>query len=275
MKPTVSVVMPIFNKEFLIERVLRSILENKSQFVKELIFVFDGCTDRTEELSMKILDDVKDVNVIVEHTPNVFETKADNVALKLSTCDYSMIVQDDMVIEEKDFDARMVKPFIFEDTFSVTSRLAHNDYYLNGNMGWGDYAGFDPYKKNFGSSPRNLFSIRDICNRGPLLVDNEKMRALNYFDEAFSPQQYDDHDICFRAWEQHGWVSGSFWIKWCSKEEWGGSRQEVYTDTTEHNRDKYYWLEACGQKNKSLIIERHYDLLFPDKKHNEERILLN
>lgn len=271
-KQTVSIILCVFNKEFLIKKVIDSIIENKSNNTKELIIVFDGCTDKSEEIAIEALKNVKDINIIIEHAPNVFETKANNIALKLSTCNYSMIIQDDMLIQEKDFDARMLKPFMFKDTFTVTSRLAHNDYINKiGNLTWGEFAGYDPYNLTINPSYRNIFTIRDICNRGPLLVDNEKIQKLNYFDEIFYPQQYDEHDICFRAWKLYNWVSGSFWIKWYSKEEWGGSRQEVYT---ENNHDKYEWLETCGAKNKEIIKKRYTDLLLHDNKHNEERLII-
>lgn len=262
--PTLSIVLTVFNKEFLIERLLDAILKNKSSVTKELILVFDGCQDNSEALAKEFLKDVKDISIIYEHADNVFETKANNIGLKRSSTNYSMIIQDDMLIEESGFDARMLKPFIFNDTFSVTSRMAHDDIIIDGRIRWANFAGFDPYNTKIMPSRRDMFCIRDICNRGPLVLDNEKLQTLGYLDEAFWPQNIDDHDVCLRAWKDHHWVSGSFWIKWGSDYLWGGSRDFP---------KKYEWLEECTSKNIRLLIERHYDLLQPDAKHDENRMI--
>jgi len=134
---SVSILLTIYNKDFLIKEVLNSIIKNKSSRTKELIIVFDGCTDNSEKVAKETLSNVKDISIIYEYADNVYETKSNNIALKRSSCDYSMIIQDDMIIEEKDFDQRMLKPFVFGDTFAVTSRLAHNDYFVNNQFMWG------------------------------------------------------------------------------------------------------------------------------------------
>ena len=62
------------------------------------------------------------------YTDDVFELKANNSGLKMVESDYVILVQDDMVIKEKNFDLRMLKPFQeFSDVFAVTSQTAHNN----------------------------------------------------------------------------------------------------------------------------------------------------
>jgi len=259
-----SIILTIYNQEQIIKNVVQSILDNKSNNVKEIIVIFDGCVDKSEEYTKEILDKVKDVNVIYEYADNIYELKCNNIGLKKSTCDYSMIIQDDMIIQEKDFDIRMIKPFNFEDTFAVTSRIAHNYVYINEHINWTDLVGYDPYNTKIIPSKRDHFSIRDICNRGPLVLDNQKVEKLNYLDESFYPQSIDEHDICMRAWVNHGWVSGSYWIKWTSKEEWGGTRKST---------EKYLWLEKHANKNRDFLVKRHFLYLVSNQKHNENRII--
>jgi glycosyltransferase involved in cell wall biosynthesis len=265
-QPTVSIILTIHNQEDLIKRVVNSILENKSKNVKELIMIFDACTDKSKEYAEKLLKDTNDISLIFnETTEDFYEIKCNNIGLKLSSCNYSMIVQDDMVIEEKDFDTRMLKPFMFEDTFAVTSRISHNYLYVDKKLLWVDYAGYDPYNLKLFPIPRNVFAIRDTCNRGPLLLDNEKVEKLNYLDESYWPQNLDDHDICLRAWTKYGWTSGSYWIKWTSREEWGGTRK---------NQEKYLWFEEFNALNKERLFKNHYDYIISEKKHNENRYIL-
>ena len=116
-----SIILTIHNKEFLINQVLDGIVKNTVGDY-ELIIVLDGCTDK----SFDIVEDYfygKDQNVLICTTPDVFETKANNVGLKSAKGEYVIIVQDDMIIREKGWNLRMQKPFdAFEDVFAVTSR---------------------------------------------------------------------------------------------------------------------------------------------------------
>ena len=255
---TTSVILTIYNKDFLIQRVAKSILENSSDQVKEIIVVFDGCEDLSETYTKEIFNSQNKLSVKYNYADNLFETKCNNIALKQSSCDYSMIIQDDMIIQEKDFDKRMIKPFMFTDVLCVTSRMAHNDLILpNGAIAWTDKAGKDTFTR------RDLFYIRDIANRGPLLVDNKKLQTLNYLDEIYSPQNLDDHDLCFRAWKEHGWVAGSYWIEYESRYEWGGSRGK--------NAE---WLEEKYRNNLQTLASRHADYMEANMKHNQERLIL-
>ncbi|MFA5152770.1 MAG: glycosyltransferase [Clostridia bacterium] len=263
-----SIILTIHDQQDIIQRVVKSIIDNKSEYVKELIVIFDACKDKSEQYTKEILDKVKDINVIYNYADDLYELKCNNIGLKQSTCNYSLIIQDDMIIQEKDFDKRMLKPFIFPDTFGITSRIAHNYINVsdkNNPIAWTDPVGFDPYNANILPTRREMFTIRDVSNRGPLMLDNEKTEKLNYLDEIFWPLNLDEHDICLRAWINYGWVSGSFWIKWTSKEEWGGTRK---------TQEKYLWFEECGRKNKQTLFERHQEYIVSGHKHNESRFIL-
>ncbi len=262
---TTSIILTIHNQEQLIQRVVKSILNNKSECVKEIIVIFDACEDKSEQYTKELLDKVTDCKIIYNYADDLYEIKCNNIGLKQSTSNYSMVIQDDMIIQEKDFDKRMLKPFIFPDTFGVTSRIAHNYVAYEDKIGWADKVGFDPYNDKILPSRREMFSIRDVSNRGPLIFDNEKIEKLNYLDEIFWPLNLDEHDICLRAWILYGWVSGSYWIKWTSKESWGGTRK---------NAEKYLWFEECGKNNSKILFKRHFDYIASDDKHNESRFIL-
>lgn len=266
--PTSSIILTIFNQENIIENIVKSIIENKSSWVKELIIIFDGCIDNSESIVKKVLEN-QNISVKYNYADNLYETKCNNIGLKQSTCNYSIIIQDDMLIEEKNFDLRLIKPFVFTDVLAVSSRLAHNYHFVNAGSGyfleWNNYVGYDPYNLKILPSLRNYFIIRDVVNRGPLVFENEKLQILNYLDESYYPQNLDDHDICLRAWLQHGWVSGSYWIKWTSKEEWGGSRK---------NQEKYLWFEEYNKKNKQRLFEKYFDYIVSNEKHDNLRIVV-
>jgi hypothetical protein len=236
-----------------------------------LIIIFDGCSDRSEEYVMAaIAEHPRDIKLIIEHAPDVFETKSNNIGLKKSSCDYSLLIQDDMIMQETDFDLRLIKPLLaFSDCFACSGRAAHNDIiarskrrklkdYLRPRreiIGFTDLVGRE---NNLG---RNVFGIRDVVNRGPLMLDNLRLEKLDFLDEAFAPYIYDDHDLCLRAFRRFGWLCGSYVIGYQSENEWGSTRQK--------NAHIY---RSALKKNENLLIERYRDLL-SGPKHNENRLL--
>lgn len=254
----ISVILTVHNKQKIIEMVLINLLKNLSENTKELIIVLDGCNDKSEEIIKNILKNNKpNIDIILEYTSDIWEVKANNVGIKKSKCDYSLLIQDDMVIVEKEFDIRLMKPFLlFDDIFAVTSRDAHNITLINGKIDYPDLVG----KYNF--KGRNIFAIRDVVNRGPLLLDNNVLFKLNYLDEEFAPLTQDDHDLCLRAYKKLGLKCGSYVIDYISEPNWGSTR----TGKNAYLFSQFY------SKNEQIIIKRHYDLLV-GLKHNEERII--
>lgn len=278
---SISLILTVHDKEFLLARVVEGIVQNASPLVRELIVVFDGCNDDSEKVFDETVASCSRLpfEVVKISTPDIWETRANNVALKQSRCDSSIIIQDDMIITEPDFDARLLKPInAFEDVFAVTGRTAHNDIIVDGDLAFSDAIGRDnPSGKNyskiskkvrkilrFRSAPvRDVFGIRDVVNRGPLLLSNERLEALNYLDDSFAPLDLDDHDLCFRAFKQRGWVCGAYPVGYLSDLEWGGTRANPHSHAV--------WKKS-NEKNRKLIIERHHDQLVGEK-HSENRKL--
>jgi glycosyltransferase involved in cell wall biosynthesis len=246
----VSCVLTIHNKDFLIEKVCHSLVNNLSNNTNQFIVVFDGCTDNSIPIVKNILKDVKRMKVDYVYTDNVFETKANNAGLKIVENDYALLIQDDMVVNEKDFDIRMLKPYqTFDDVFAVTSFIAHNNTYneQSGEINYIDMAG----KKD---SSRDIFYAREYGNRGPLMYDYQDVVKLNFLDEYFSPQNYDDMDISMRAFKELNKVSGLYWIDYTSDPSWGSTRQK--------NHALHSQLVTV---NAQKILEKHKDLLYGDK----------
>lgn len=245
-----SCILTIHNKEFLIGEVCSSLVKNLSDNTNQLIIVFDGCTDNSETIVKNILNSVTDMKIDYVYTDDVFETKANNAGLKLVDNDYVLLIQDDMVVNEKDFDIRMLKPFqTFNDVFAVTSFVAHNNIYneKTGEINYVDIAS----KKD---SLRDIFYAREYGNRGPLMYDYQDVLKLNFLNEEFAPQQYDDMDMSMRAFKLLNKVSGLFWIDYTSELSWGTSRIK----NQKLNQEQ---LKINSQK----ILEKHKDLLYGNK----------
>ena len=242
--------LTIHNKDFLIGNVCESLLKNLSPINNQIIVVFDGCTDNSESIVKGVFKNITNKKIDYVYTDNVFETKANNAGLKLVENDYVILIQDDMVVNENDFDLRMLSPFKkFNDVFAVTSFVAHNNIYneLTKQINYIDIANKD-------NSERDVFYAREYANRGPLMYDYRDVVKLNFLDEYFAPQNYDDMDISMRAFKELGKVSGLYWVDYTSDPSWGTTRQK---NQSLHNELTYI--------NAAKILEKHKDILYANK----------
>lgn len=255
-----SIILTAHNKEWLIQDVVNGILEN-TQGKYELIFVIDGCSDNTEGVILKTIES-KDLDYKLIHAPDVFETKANNLGLKLALGDKVIIVQDDMIIKEPGWNLRMQKPFdVFDDVFAVTSRTAHN-WVFNPNTQhlnmdedlddcWCDICIHTDHA-NMENTPRDIFAVRSSVNRGPLMIEHEDLKKMNYLDEEFAPLDMDDHDLMYRMHKELGKVCGCYWIDYESRDDWGGTRV---------SGSPAPWLFKANHKNTKIFYNRHKDLI--------------
>lgn len=257
-----SIILTVHNKDWLIDKVIEGIVLNTTESY-ELIIVIDGCTDNSEQVILDTLSGTP-VDRKILYAPNVFETTANNLGMKAAKGDKIIIVQDDMIIKEKGWNVRMEKPFkAFDDVFAVTSRTAHN-WLFNTNsqhLGmeedldtcWCDIVDHVDHADRKQGLPRDVFAVRCSVNRGPLMIDHEDLKKLNYLDEAFVPQDMDDHDLCHRAYKELGKVVGVYWIDYESEDSWGGTRVETGSPAS--------WLLKAHHKNMKIFYERHKDLI--------------
>ena len=255
-----SINLTIHNKDYLIPNLLNAIVKNTIGSY-EIIIVLDGCNDMSEEKVFEFFKSHTEISHKILYAPNVFETKANNIAAKNSDGDYIFIIQDDMVIDEYGWNKRMLKPFeMFSDVFSVTSNVSHN-YIINPNCKYLDSSPplgqwSDIFtcvnQTNRQNTNRTVFTVRDTSNRGPLVINHSDFEILGYFDEAFSPQDMDDHDLHYRMKKTLGKVTGLYWINYISDLRWGGTRDE--------NCHVKQWLLNSNYKNQKIMLDRHRDL---------------
>ena len=116
---------------------------------------------------------------------------------------------------------------------------------------WSDIVIHTDHAQN-GKIPRDIFAVRATVNRGPLMIDHADLKKMNYFDEEFSPQDMDDHDLMFRAYKQLGKRVGCFWIDFVEDPSWGGTRV---------NGEPANWLLKSHHKNSKLFYQRNKDVL--------------
>ena len=261
-----SINLTVHNKDFLLEQVLNGITQNTTGDY-ELVVVLDGCTDRSEEVLDHFIA-ASSIKIKKLYAPNVFETKANNLAARNSEGDHIIIVQDDMVVREHGWNERMLKPIkAFSDIYAVTARSAYN-YVLNPNSShlklskeedlkidycWSDITTTIDVAEQKNGLPRNVFAIRNSVNRGPLLIRHDIFQAVGYLNEDFAPQDQDDADLNYRVLKKFGLHSGCYWIDFASETQWGGTRPDGYNPAN--------WLLKAHHKNTRHLAEHHMDIL--------------
>ena len=249
-----SIILTVHNKGWLIDKVIESITKYTAS-PYELIIVLDGCTDNSEQVVTETVARLA-VDPIILYAPNVFETPANNMGLKKATGDKAIIIQDDTIIKEFEWNLRMENPFIgFGDVFAVTARTAHNwklnpncqhlDLRENLDSCWCDILDHVDHASQEHGLPRDIFAIRSSVNRGPLMIDLSDLKTLNYLDEEYAPQDMDDHDLMYRMYKKLGKVCGCYWINMESKNEW----------------EPAPWLFKAHHKNTKIFYQRHKDIL--------------
>ncbi|MDA7496607.1 glycosyltransferase [Akkermansiaceae bacterium] len=95
---TVSIIMPVYNKENHVEKAIDSVLRQTfTDF--ELIIIDDGSTDKSSAICDKFAH--MDSRIQVKHIPNGGVSHARNIALDLAEGDYIVFIDADDYVDEK------------------------------------------------------------------------------------------------------------------------------------------------------------------------------
>jgi glycosyltransferase involved in cell wall biosynthesis len=208
---TYSVVIPVYNQEAIFVDNLKSVLENTRQSF-EVIIILDFCFDKTEALLLAFLDSYAPVANLVQITifknevVPLFETKCDNIGFRHAQGKFCLEIQADMRMTEAGYNLQLARPFAaLNNVIAVSGRCAHN-MFTGGGIGKMGTKVETPVAQ-LGVS-RDSFYIYETCNRGPLLIDRQKLAELGYLDEESYFLDDSDHDLMARAYLEKGYICG-------------------------------------------------------------------
>ena len=264
-----TIILTVNNKENTIGKILQNICETLSNITPNIIIILDGCTDNSKAVIEKTKDNYKKkFKIDVYHTKDIWETKANNIGLKKADTDYVTIVQDDMLIMEKNWDKKLIQHLMNnDDIFSISGRTGL-DLYFKENFHIGK--NFIGREYPFGSNSiigkiiakiikffdlyhlinlKKTPSKRLIVNRGPWIIKKKDIENLNYLDEEYAPLDLDDADLCCRAFKKLSKKSLVLPIKF---KEVNGSKQT--------NPKSYQVFKKSFKKNSLILKKRHLDL---------------
>ena len=202
--------MPIYNQSSIIVGNLESVLAHtKGTF--ELILIVDACSDDTETkvcacAASKSLASSNCLRIIIikSETP-LFECAADNIGFSIAQGKYLLEIQADMKMTEPGYNLLLRRPFeVLRNVIGVSGRCSHG---LKNGAATGRH-GVNIEKPYDASSSNQIFYVNETCNRGPLLLCHEKVKALGYLDEQNFYLDNSDHDLFARAWADKKWICG-------------------------------------------------------------------
>jgi len=126
--PALTFVLTTFNQEFLINKVIHSIVDHSS-LPSELIIIDDKSEDETLSKILKMVGDenwdyghLSKVSVY-RNTTSRFETFCDDFGIRLAKTDHVVLVQSDVILTEKKFDTTLIASLkYFPDIMMVSAR---------------------------------------------------------------------------------------------------------------------------------------------------------
>jgi GT2 family glycosyltransferase len=236
--PQFNYIITIHNKEDLLERTLAGVAQCCSSSAR-IYPVLDGCTDGSERIVDKFARS-SGLDVRKLHTPDVHELRTINAALSQITSGFTVVLQDDVALAEPDLEAKIVS--LYEQAGPrlgvVSLRLAANvrraplwrqlrSRSARGEIQECDFVQRpDDYQSGPISGEWETFYPRMVAIKGPNIIPEAVRRKVGLLDERLAPYSYDDDDYCLRAM-QAGFTNGLFPLRFESKPEWGGTRQDA------------------------------------------------
>lgn len=209
-----SIVTPIYNQESIIVKNVKSFIEHTVDKF-EIILILDFCFDKTEKNLIDFLDNYKcdnnnliQIKIFKNVDKPLFETKCDNIGFKNSEGKYCLEIQADMEMTEYGYNLSLSRPFNqLNNVIAVSGRCAHSLFRV-------PFCGIGKLGENIEKSinelniDRHKFYSMDTCNRGPLLLDRNKLQELEYLDEKNYFLDNSDHDLMIRAYLIKGYICG-------------------------------------------------------------------
>jgi len=234
-------ILPIFNKEELIENVLEGITNSISGDYK-VITILDGCTDQSESILYNFLymNKLKDKFDIL-FMNDVHEITCLNYALahiKLQDPDPEdliITVQDDVIIQEKNLDIYLHNVWNhITDLGYLSLRLgcdlnSSNDTLIESNFVESEFGHWKQIgRKDFQMLNHYDFEETEIAIRSPAVTKWKRHAEVGFYDSALAPCGFDCHDFSIRM-KIYGYKNGVLSIAFNSDVCWGSMRAKPKT----------------------------------------------
>jgi GT2 family glycosyltransferase len=205
--PGVSIVIPTWHGNELLKRFLPSVLKAAKKYGEpcETIVCDDKSGDFTDEFLKKEFPDVRFVSTSVRKG----FAGASNAGFRECKHDIVVLLNNDTEVDEN-FLKPLVRHFENGNVFAASCKCYDWDGKMLRDGGKiGEFKrGFFRVHRNYDIDPGRLNSSRpyySFYGSGAFCAfDSRKLKVLGGFDESFAPFNWEDADLCYRAWKR-GW----------------------------------------------------------------------
>lgn len=187
---TFTIGYPIHNKSHMMDEIINGLVNN-IKIPIEYIFIFDGCTDNSEEIldsmSHKLLGNVTKI-----HTKNLFQLKTYNLLMKEFKTDVLIMFQDDMVLKDPNFldNIAKINEKYGDELGIIGCRDGFEKEYTH--MLSSKFSGSDKHFAGSRVIEHGEFHECSIINVGPIAVTRRLVDTVGYFDEIYDIGAYEE-----------------------------------------------------------------------------------
>ncbi len=198
-QPTVSIVIPVYNKWEYTAACLRSLLEAKGKYSFEVIVVDDQSSDETADR----LAQIKGLSHL-RNDKNLGFVGSCNRGARHARGEYLVLLNNDTQVLEGWLD-ELIDTFEREPRAGlVGARLVYPDGSLqeSGGIIFRDGSGWNYGRGKDAEHPEYLFLREaDYCSGACIALKTEYFLQIGAFDERYAPAYYEDTDLAFRVRE--------------------------------------------------------------------------
>lgn len=193
----------IYNKSHMIDLIIDSLAKNIVEPV-EYIFIFDGCTDNSEQ----VFDQNKHLlngNIRKIKTDNVFQVKTNNIFLESFTTDKLIIFQDDMVLNDKSYleNIRKIYNLYKEKVGIIGSRDGFEAEFSE--MYSAEHSDSKPFTK-YKLKPDEFKEV-SMINIGPIVLNRSVVDKVGLFNTSYGKGGYEETEYALKCKYNFGLIN--------------------------------------------------------------------
>jgi GT2 family glycosyltransferase len=196
-QPTVSIIIPVYNKHLYTFNCLRSLIETRSEIPFEVIIVDDCSTDETTAMLSK----VSGIRVI-RNPHNEGFLNSCNTGAQAARGEYLLFLNNDTVVTYRWLD-EIIKTFeVYPDAGLVGAKLIYPDGRLQeaGGIIWNDATGWNYGRLDDPRKPQYNYAREvDYCSGACITVRARLFRSIGGFDIRYVPAYFEDTDLAFQV----------------------------------------------------------------------------
>ena len=199
-KPTIAIVVPLFNRLVLTQRFVQLFREVWGQYHR-LVFVDDGSTDGTSEWLASNCPDA----VVLHGNGNLWWTGATNVGVAYAldnAFDFVFTINNDAIISP-DALLKLVESATVNSSSVIGCRLHDSNakdriWAIGGSANWRRGRPFDIHKSDCISSDKRLVDAEILPGCG-VLIPCQCFREIGLYNHQWYPQYHADAEFTLRA----------------------------------------------------------------------------